>query len=73
MKAIELFKKLDKVMDSFSGGAVPFKSMAYFEHIKPSQPTIYHSKTFVEDGKEVKVIFFITESKRRAKSSGTAI
>jgi hypothetical protein len=57
-EACKMFNRLDKVLDSYSGGAVEYQRVKHMEEIKPKSPTIYHVKNY---GK-TKVIIMLVEA-----------
>jgi len=60
-KAYKKFKRLDKVLDEYGGGAVQWKDMIHMEQIKPNMRVLFHAKRYMENGKNIKVMIMLVE------------
>lgn len=62
MSLLDKFKKAKEALGNpYPGGSTRYKDVAFFQHIKPSSPTLWHS---VKDGDE-EIILMIVQHKKK--------
>lgn len=47
-KIVQKWRDLTKLLNSYSGGAVPFDSFTLFENVKPKDNVLYHTENYPE-------------------------